>query len=94
MEPDAAPARQRDIEIGLHNLLGGPGPEILRAEEDAMWNTMRTLPGGRGVQAFVYRISRLIELRPWARLHLVDVDARIADAVLRCAYTICVAVPN
>ncbi len=62
MEPDDGPPRPRDLEVGMHNLLGVPGPEILRSEEDAMWNTLRTLPGGGGVQAIVYRISRLIEL--------------------------------
>ncbi len=53
MAPKRNAARLRDMDIGLHNLLGVPVPQILRAEEDEVWRTLRALPGGRGVQATV-----------------------------------------
>ncbi len=88
MPPKHARRRARDTEMGFHNLLGVPGPAIKRSEENRLWERMRIMPGGKSVQANIYQISHIIEQRPWARLHLANVEARINDVFLRAAYSI------
>ncbi len=88
MSPKRMRPRARDQNLGLHNLLGVPGPQILRSEEDALWSNLRKLPGGGGVQAAVYAHSVQIERRPWARIDLTTIEARMNDVVTRYAYAV------